>query len=124
MKTGSSDLAASAETEVFAYFRPTQKEKIVQKAERDSLTMHKNDLKESSNFGEVVEAGGSKVQVLELESIEGKWTQCGYLFKFHHLCPLCFLLPQPLHQNLSSLLGHFCALLDYLFLLFKQFFSV
>src|SRR5882762_3606606 len=35
---------------------------------------------------------------------------------------LCFLLPQPLHQNLSSFLGHFCALLDYLFLLFEQFF--
>ena len=32
--------------------------------------MHKNDPKESSNFGEVVEAGGSKVQVLELESME------------------------------------------------------
>jgi hypothetical protein len=29
MKTGSSDLAASAEKEAFAYFRPTKKEKIV-----------------------------------------------------------------------------------------------
>src|SRR5882762_1768282 len=78
MKTGSSDLAASAETEVFAYFRPTQKEKIVQKAERDSLTMHKNDPKESSNFGKVVEAGGNKVQVLELESMEARRKESGH----------------------------------------------
>ena len=76
--------------------------------------MHRNDPKESSNFGEVVEAGGSKVQVLELESMEagGRKVDIMWLFKFHHLCPLCFLLPQPLYQNLSSLLGHFCALLD------------
>ena len=63
MKTGSSDLAASAETEVFAYFRPTYEEKLVQKAERDSLTVHKSDPKESPNFGEVVEAGGRKVDI-------------------------------------------------------------
>ena len=35
MKTGSSDLAASAETEVFAYFRPTQKEKKLFKKQKE-----------------------------------------------------------------------------------------
>ena len=68
MKTGSSDLAASAEKEVFAHFKPIKKEKIVQKSERNTLTMHKNVPEETLKFGGVVEAGGRKVQVLEPES--------------------------------------------------------
>jgi hypothetical protein len=37
IKTESSDLAAGAETEGFADFKPTNREKVVQKAGRNSL---------------------------------------------------------------------------------------
>ena len=40
-----------------------KKKKIVQKAGRDSLTMHKNDPEETLKFGGVVEAGGRKVDM-------------------------------------------------------------
>ena len=35
----------------------SKKKKVIQKAERDSLTMHKDDPKETLRFGRVVEAG-------------------------------------------------------------------
>ena len=68
MKTDSSCLAARAEKHIFAYFRPTKKEIIVQKVERDSITIHESDSEEILKFGGVVEAGGRKVQVFGPES--------------------------------------------------------
>jgi hypothetical protein len=57
IKTGSSDLAVGAETERMADCKPTRREKVVQKAGRDSLRMPREDPKESLSIGRVVEAG-------------------------------------------------------------------
>jgi hypothetical protein len=57
MKRKSSDTATSVETERFANCKPSKREKVVQKAEKDSLGVPREDLKESLNFDKMVEAG-------------------------------------------------------------------
>jgi hypothetical protein len=57
INTGSCDLAAGAETEKLVNFRPTKRQKVVQKAERDSLGVPREDSKDSLRFDRVVEAG-------------------------------------------------------------------
>jgi hypothetical protein len=56
MKRKSSDSATSAETERFANCRSTKREKVIQKAEKDSLGVPIEDPKESLNFGRMIEA--------------------------------------------------------------------
>jgi hypothetical protein len=56
MKRKSSDSAISAETERFANCRPTKREKVIQKAGKDSLGVPIEDPKESLSFGRMVEA--------------------------------------------------------------------
>jgi len=56
MKRKSSDSAISAETERFANCRPIKREKVVQKAGKDSLEVPIEDPKESLSFGRMVEA--------------------------------------------------------------------
>ena len=57
IKTGSSDLAAGAETEKLVDFRPTKRQKVVQTAWKDSIGVPREDTKESLSIGRVVEAG-------------------------------------------------------------------
>ena len=54
--TESSDLAANAETEIFAYFKPTKRQMVIQKAGRNSLGVLREDPEESLKFDRVVEA--------------------------------------------------------------------
>jgi hypothetical protein len=61
INTESSDLAAAAKTERFADFKPTRREKVVQKARCDSLRVPREDTKDSLRFGRVVEVGGQNV---------------------------------------------------------------
>ena len=56
MKRKSSDPATSAETERFANCKPTKREKVNQKAGKDSLGVPIEDPKESLSFGRMVEA--------------------------------------------------------------------
>ena len=56
MKRKSSDPATSAETERFANCRPTKREKVIQKAGKDSLGVPIEDPKESLSFGRMIEA--------------------------------------------------------------------
>jgi hypothetical protein len=51
-----SDAATSVETERFANCKPTKREKVVQKAGKDSLGVSREDLKENLKFGKIVEA--------------------------------------------------------------------
>ena len=79
--------------------------------------MHKKDLKESSNFDGVVEAGGRKVQVLELESLL-LWLSVQVPSLMSTFLPPASTTPSKFELFFKS----FCALLDYLFLLFEQVF--
>jgi len=56
IKTGSSDLAAGAETERMADCKPTRREKVVQKAGRDILRVPREDTKDRLRFDRVVGA--------------------------------------------------------------------
>jgi hypothetical protein len=74
IKTESSYLAAGAKIEGFADFKPTNREKVVQKAGRDSLWVPREDIEESLRFGRVVEAGWLNVRVnTGLEQTSQKW---------------------------------------------------
>ena len=57
IKTESSVLAGSADTQTFAYFKPTKRQKVIQKVGMVSLEVPREGLKESLRFGRVVEAG-------------------------------------------------------------------
>ena len=57
MKTESSVLAGSAETQKFAYIKPTKGKKVIQKVGIVSLEVPREDPEESLRFDRVVEAG-------------------------------------------------------------------
>jgi hypothetical protein len=57
MKTESSVLAGSAETQKFAYIKPTKGKKVIQKVGIVSLEVPREDPEESLRFNRVVEAG-------------------------------------------------------------------
>jgi hypothetical protein len=56
MKRGSSNSAIGAKTERFANYRPTKREKVIQKAVKHSLGVPKENPKESLSFCKMVEA--------------------------------------------------------------------
>jgi hypothetical protein len=55
IKIESSDLAASEKTKEFVDFKPTNRDKVVQKAWRDSIGVPREDPEESLKFDTVVE---------------------------------------------------------------------
>jgi hypothetical protein len=57
IKTESRDLAAGAKTQRCAGSKPTRREKVIQKAGRDSLRVPREDPKKSLSVDRVVEAG-------------------------------------------------------------------
>jgi len=74
MKRGSSDSAIGAKTERFANCRPTKREKVVQKAGKDSLGVPIEDPKESLSFSKMVEAEWQHMWVnTELDQKCQKW---------------------------------------------------
>jgi hypothetical protein len=57
MKRGRCDFETGAKTERFTDYIPTRRQKVVQKAGRDSLGVPQEDPKESMRFGRVIVAG-------------------------------------------------------------------
>ena len=57
IKAESSILAGSAETQKFAYFKPTKGQKVIQKVGIVSLKVPREDPEESLRLNRVVEAG-------------------------------------------------------------------
>jgi hypothetical protein len=62
MKRGRCDFETGAKTVRFADYIPTRREKVIQKAGRDSLGVPQEDPEESLRFGRVVVAGGHNEQ--------------------------------------------------------------
>jgi hypothetical protein len=57
IKRGRSNLAVSVKTKRFADSMPTKRKNVIQKAQRDSLRVPREDPKERVRFHKVVEAG-------------------------------------------------------------------